>query len=114
MVYILEFTGLLSGRAQFYVGWCADDGWQNRYQEHISGKGSKITQAAVRAGYSLLVAHTFPGGTRALEAYIKERKNTKKVLQLARSGKFKPTRVQMQHAQYMRQMRCAARLAAAA
>lgn len=83
-VYILEFSRPLH-HARYYVGFTALDPVE-RLQEHISGRGARITQVAVERNIGLTLIHTFPG-SRSDERAIKNRKNTPRyVRSLRRQG----------------------------
>ena len=92
MIYILKFSRKLGNldnpkaQAQYYVGWCEDDRLEERLDEHTSGRGAKITRAAIEQGITFEVVAVIPGD-RWVERAIKNRGNTPKLVeQLARNG----------------------------
>lgn len=85
MVYIIEFSPPLK-HARFYVGYCADNRVQERFRQHITGRGARICHAAVQAGIQLQIIAQLPG-FKDEERRIKQRKNTPRyVQQLKRQG----------------------------
>ena len=74
-VYLLHFSAPV-GHAQHYVGWTEGLDPQPRFQRHLSGRGSPLVRAAVRAGSTVSLARHTPG-TRAHERLLKRRKATK-------------------------------------
>lgn len=105
-VYMLKFTGKVGGRAQYYIGYCADGRVQERYQEHITGRGAAICRAAVEQGHSILLAHIFPGAGRDLEFYLKSQHNAGAILHRIYCKTFKlPTEEQLSAAVEKRKRR---------
>lgn len=91
MVYILRFETPLGSerhRAEFYVGWCAENGLERRLKEHRNGTGAAMTRFASAAGIGFEVVATLPGATRDDERRIKKMKNTRRVLDRIRRGTF--------------------------
>lgn len=77
-IYVLHFDPPYSVRiggsdrvktAGHYVGSCAGDVLE-RVEQHITGQGSPLVRAAIRAGSTVLLAATMPGG-RADERRLK-------------------------------------------
>lgn len=86
MIYVLQFTEALGnrenprGQARYYVGYCDDDRFHERMQEHQKGRGAAITRAAVQRGISFHPVLTLPGD-RSEERRIKRMKNTPRFVQ---------------------------------
>jgi predicted GIY-YIG superfamily endonuclease len=76
-VYILQFSRPVSGRAHYYVGWTRN--LEGRLYYHRKGCGAKLTAAAVQQGITFEVIWS-TSGTRKLERWIKERKNTPRLV----------------------------------
>ena len=72
VVYLLCLERHMS-HAKHYAGTSVDVG--RRLSEHRAGRGSKFTQAVVRAGIEMRLAATWPG-ERPEEKYFKLRKNS--------------------------------------
>lgn len=76
MIYLLHSTVPLGGQgragARHYLGSCLEDRLELRMFEHLTGKsGVKIVHAYLEAGATLILARTWPDGSRALERYLK-------------------------------------------
>jgi hypothetical protein len=72
-IYVLHFDPPYSVRiggtdrtktAGHYVGSCAGDVLE-RVEQHVTGRGSPLVRAAVRAGSTVLLAATLPGDKQA-------------------------------------------------
>lgn len=59
------------GHAGHYAGVCEPGRVEERLAEHRAGAGSRLTQAAVRAGSELVLARTWAGVERAYETTLK-------------------------------------------
>lgn len=74
-IYVFRFSEPLGDperprcSARYYVGWTEKE-VEERLQDHLAGRGAKITAAAVAQGIELEVIWTQPG-TRLLERRIK-------------------------------------------
>lgn len=90
-VYILEFvhpadpTRKLGNHARWYIGFATN--LSGRIHNHRKGRGARITQAAVEAGFELQVACVWHGVTRAFERQLKNQKNAKHIAARAYAGK---------------------------
>ena len=76
--YILHFVEKLH-HAQHYTGIARDV--DERYREHITGRGAKIVRAAVEAGIKIVIAQRMPmywPEAPAIERRFKSLKNTPK------------------------------------
>jgi predicted GIY-YIG superfamily endonuclease len=79
-VYLLHFDEPLGNKnnkraqAQHYIGYA--DRLDRRLQEHLNGKGAKITQALVKAGIGFELVRTWTG-SRSYERQLKNRKNAR-------------------------------------
>lgn len=75
--YLLHFDRPLGnpsnprGQAQHYLG-STDRAIEQRFAEHLSGRGAKITRAAVERGIQLQVVRVWHEGSRELEIWLKE------------------------------------------
>lgn len=72
VVYLLCLSRYMS-HSKHYVGTSVDV--DRRLSEHRAGRGSKFTQAVVKAGIELILAAVWPG-ERPEEKYFKLRKNS--------------------------------------
>jgi len=71
MVYILHFDKPF-GHARHYVGYCKDNRFEERLQEHASGRGSLFLKKVIEAGITWELVATFPNATENFERRIKE------------------------------------------
>jgi hypothetical protein len=71
-----------------YLGWAWDPSrGERRVREHQTGKSKvKLIRAFRKAGGKLLLVHTWPEGTHALEVYLKERGNLSRHCPLCREA----------------------------
>lgn len=79
IIYVLRIIPPLF-HARYYVGWCKKNGLWNRLKQHRTGHGAHITKAAIEQGHRLELIAEFPG-TRNGERWIKNQKNTPKLVQ---------------------------------
>lgn len=56
--------------AKHYIGFSHID-VQTRLEEHLQGKGARLTRAVVAMGIQLRLAKTWDGVTRRFESYLK-------------------------------------------
>lgn len=79
VIYLLHFHQPISERhtTQHYLGWCSEEGLDDRLWEHRKGKGARLTAVARERGIRFTLAECFPGD-RATERKLKRRKNHKK------------------------------------
>lgn len=90
MLYLLHSTvPLHRGKGlevRHYLGWAWDQArGERRVREHQTGKSKvKLIRAFRKAGGTLLLVHTWPEGTHALETYLKERGNLSRHCPLCR------------------------------
>jgi predicted GIY-YIG superfamily endonuclease len=81
-VYLLHFDEPIGnpdnkrGQASHYIGYA--DRLDRRIQQHMAGKGAKITQALVAKGIGFQIAQTWTG-SRWFERQLKNRKNAKRL-----------------------------------
>jgi hypothetical protein len=86
VIYIIKFSEPIGnptnrrGQAQFYLGWCEDDRLMDRFHDHCTGRGARITAAAVKQGRRLEIVLTLPGD-RTEERRLKNYKNTARLVQ---------------------------------
>lgn len=86
-VYILEFSteiGNQNHSAKYYIGYARDI--DQRLNEHKKGLGAAITRYAVENDIEFKVIVTFPGQDRSFERKLKNRKNTKLIVDRAKRG----------------------------
>ena len=77
-VYVIHFEPSFK-HARHYVGFTKRTDYMERINEHKEGKGSKLTQAAVKAGCKVQLVVVIEDATRHDERAIKNRKNTPKM-----------------------------------
>ena len=71
-VYLLHFESPYQ-HARHYIGWAKDI--DARVSAHVSGRGSKLTQAVHYAGIAMQLVRKWTGETRGFERKLKNRKN---------------------------------------
>lgn len=83
VVYLLHFHRPISERhtAQHYIGWAYHLG--SRVEQHLAGRGARLTQVAKERGITFEIAATWPG-SRSYERQIKNRKNARKLCPICR------------------------------
>ena len=69
-VYLINFSDPV-GHNRHYRGWTGRADWADRFREHVTGRGAKLTRRAVRLGVEMTVVRTWPG-TPAREKQIKQ------------------------------------------
>lgn len=85
-IYILQFDqplGNAKHTAQYYIGSALDV--TARFKEHQTGQGAAITRACVERGISFKVVAVIPGDRR-LERKLKNRKNTRRLVDQIQRG----------------------------
>lgn len=87
MVYLIHFEKKL-GHAQHYIGYAADDKFENRIKCHKKGCGSRILNAANKAGINWEVVRTWKGD-RKLERKLKNWKKASQLCPVCREEKSK-------------------------
>lgn len=81
-VYIIAFsrpignTANVKGSAQFYTGWAKKGEALRRFNEHRTGRGARITAAAMQKGIEMYLVAVIPG-TVVTERKIKNLGNTR-------------------------------------
>lgn len=89
MLYILKFDRPLGtmgkGCARYYLGYCEDGRLQDRYREHLAGKGAAITRAANERGigYVIVAMHS---GDRNDERRYKRWHNNARLVEMWTKG----------------------------
>jgi hypothetical protein len=76
-VYLLHFDPSYQ-HAGHYIGFCDDETPDRRFKEHLTGRGSPLVKAAVKAGSQVHVAQFFPGASRTFERKLKNRGSARK------------------------------------
>jgi predicted GIY-YIG superfamily endonuclease len=71
-VYVLHFDPPFQ-HAAHYIGFTEHEDVATRLGEHVSGRGSPLVKAAVRAGSRVEIAHVFVNGTRTFDRSLKNR-----------------------------------------
>lgn len=89
MIYLLHSTVPLhragTVAVQHYLGYCDDDRLDLRLAEHRSGRSKvAIVRAFNEKGADLVLVKTWPGGTQALERYLKRNGHISKHCPLCR------------------------------
>jgi len=75
-VYLLHISPPYE-HARHYMGYA--DNILARLKEHRAGRGARLTQVAVDAGCTLVLARTWEDGDRKLERRLKRRKEAPKL-----------------------------------
>lgn len=94
-VYVIKFDRPLGnpdnrrGQAKFYIGYCEDERLFERLKEHRSGRGACITRAASERGIEMDFAMFILGQSRKVERKLKNRKNTRRIVDQFWSGKLR-------------------------
>lgn len=102
MIYVLEFDEPIGnperprGQAKYYLGYCRDDRLEDRFLEHITGRGAKIVRGAIEQGRVVRVVLVMRGGY-ALEQRLKAQKNSFSRLLKKHPRLHKRTLVQYSH-----------------
>ena len=73
-VYLLHFEPPYK-HAGRYIGW-TQKSVQERWVEHVSGKGSPLVRAAVEAGCAVVIARVWEAVDRHFERDLKDQKNS--------------------------------------
>jgi hypothetical protein len=76
MIYIIHFDSPYY-HARHYVGFCRDDGLEERLARHRAGSGSRLMLAVELAGIEWTVALIHPGDRR-FERHLKRAHNTRR------------------------------------
>jgi predicted GIY-YIG superfamily endonuclease len=92
-VYLLHFSRPFS-HALHYLGWGKGDA-SKRIADHIAGKGSALTRAAVTAGIELTLVKTWENETRSFERMLKNKKNAKGICPLCKAAYNEAARLRM-------------------
>jgi predicted GIY-YIG superfamily endonuclease len=91
MVYILEFSQPVGGRARYYIGWAQDEyTFAQRLKYHKKGRGARLTAAAVTQGITFRPVVIVPEGTRADERRLKSWKKTAQVVRSLLNKGYSP------------------------
>lgn len=79
-VYLLHFDKPISDKhtCQHYIGYTGES-IKRRIQDHLAGRGARLTQVAVERGISFKVVRIWRHGTRGLERHLKNRKDGPKL-----------------------------------
>lgn len=91
IVYVIQFSEPITGHAHFYVGSTPAGRLSERFHEHATGQGARLTQVAVERGIGMQIVHTVTTKTvseaRKLERHIKNQKGTGKWLARQRGAR---------------------------
>ena len=84
-VYLLHFERPISENhtAQHYLGWAYH--LSSRMQQHLTGRGARLTQVARERGIGFVIAEVWPG-TRAYERKLKNRKMGARLCPICRAA----------------------------
>lgn len=95
VVYFIRFTRPLARKSALgnpvvvdtYVGWANSlEHLPTRLTQHLTGRGARITAAAVEQGSDLRLVGVILDADRTVERAIKNRKNAKQTLAQLESG----------------------------
>lgn len=83
-VYLLHFSRPISENhtAQHYIGWAYHLG--SRIEQHLKGRGARLTQVAKARGISFEIAASWPGD-RSYERKLKRRKRASALCPICRA-----------------------------
>jgi len=83
VVYLLHFSRPISEKhtARHYIGWAYHLG--SRIQQHLHGRGARLTQVALERGITFEIAAIWPGD-RTYERKLKNQKRGPKLCPLCR------------------------------
>ena len=87
MLYIIHFDQKIADHAGHYAGCCADGRILDRFLEHRTGYGARLTQVAVERGIGMQLAATFEGGYTE-EKILKLQKNTPRFCPICREQRI--------------------------
>jgi|GEM_PF-1261215 predicted GIY-YIG superfamily endonuclease len=91
MIYLLHFDRPIcpSRPTQHYLGWCPDDGIDDRLWAHRQGKGARLTAVAKEKGIRFTLAELIPGD-RTKERQLKQLRNYPRFCPICQKMKLKP------------------------
>lgn len=78
MVYLIHFETPFH-HCQHYIGYSADDKFEQRIDCHKKNKGSRLIRAVNLAGINWIVARMWPNKDGNFERSLKNQKNAKKL-----------------------------------
>ena len=89
IVYVLELSRPLAGRAKYYIGFAQDERcFFKRIKQHVKGQGAAFTRAAVAEGIPFRVVLILPNCTRADERRFKNWKKARQLVEVMRRRGF--------------------------
>ncbi len=71
MVYLLHFNAPFK-HARHYIGYCGENGLDNRLKEHRTGQGARLIAVIEDAGIDFVLARTWPRAGRDEERRLKK------------------------------------------
>lgn len=74
MVYLIHFNKKYK-RVKHYLGYSAEENFQNRIHHHKKGTGSRLMRAVSFAGINWKVVRTWPGEDGNFERQLKNQRN---------------------------------------
>jgi predicted GIY-YIG superfamily endonuclease len=86
-IYLLHFSAPYH-HARHYLGTSTDVG--ERLAEHLSGRGSPLVGAALRAGIEVTLVRVWPSGGRPRERKLKRSKNVPRLCPICRGARRHP------------------------
>lgn len=89
VVYLLHFDRPISPNhtCQHYIGWCWHLG--SRIDQHLKGRGARLTQVAHERGIAFEIAATWPG-SKSFERKLKNRKDARSLCPICRAARRHP------------------------
>lgn len=77
-VYLIHFSTPYK-HARHYLGFTKMS-VRERFEQHVTGHGARLTKVAVAAGISLILARVWKGEGRSFERTLKNRRNVPRLL----------------------------------
>lgn len=85
LIYLLHFGRPLK-HAQHYIGSTPDHGLERRMQEHVNGRGARLTAAVARTKIPMTLARVWWHPDRSLETRLKAGHNARALCPVCQFG----------------------------
>lgn len=87
-VYLIHFD-MPYRHAQHYIGVTTEGRIDERFAEHVAGRGAHLTDIVRRAGITMRIARTWLGVPRFTEVKLKKRGSAKRICPICKGEGFK-------------------------